>query len=158
MVRAGDPIRASDVSVQACRVTRTATLSHPGAIGTLTTVPFTSEEFDTDGMHDTITNNTRITIKTAGYYEVGSMGSFEAATTYTRTFCNILLNGAVEIARNQSSGTSVNVSQPMHVNTVYYFDVGDYIEVQVNQASGGAKNLEVTPDRSPVFWAARIGS
>jgi len=37
----------------------------------LTAVVFTSERFDTDSMHDTGSNTTRITAQTTGIYSVG---------------------------------------------------------------------------------------
>lgn len=157
MVRAGDPILASDVAVQACRVTRTAALAV--ADGTaLTLVPFTSEEFDDTGMHDTVTQNTRITILVAGYYMIGFNGVFAASNAYTRVFARLLLNGAIEIARDQRPGTSTTLTGVMHVTTLYQFDAGDYVEVQVSQSSGASRNLEATAEYSPEFWAARLGS
>jgi hypothetical protein len=44
------------------------------------------------------------------------------------------------------------------VITMHRFVQGDYIQIEVRQVSGAAKNLEVTPERSPQAWAARIGS
>ena len=52
-----------------CRIYKSAGQS----IGTtLTAVTFDTESFDTDTMHDNVTNNTRITFTTAGYYEVNA--------------------------------------------------------------------------------------
>jgi hypothetical protein len=159
-VAAGQVVRAHDVAVQACRVTRSSALSVPSS-SSLLTVPFNVEEFDTDGMHDNSTFPSRITIQTAGIYMVGFNGVMEASNLYQRTFCNLLLNGTLEIARNQTPGTASTLSSPLQVITCYQFDEGDYIEVQVSQiqSSGSlARNLENTADRSPEFWAARIGS
>lgn len=156
MVTAGEVIRASDVAVQACRVNRTAALSIAAA--TTTVVAFDAEEFDTDGMHSTVTNNSRITINKSGFYVVGFNGTLAASSAYIRTFAELRINGTTGIARSQSPGTSVSVQQTLGVHTVYQFDAGDYVEVQVFQDSGGSKNLEVTADRSPEFYAARIGS
>ncbi len=157
MVQAGDPIFASDVAVQGCRVTRTASLSVVDGTG-LTIVPFTSEEFDTDNMHDTVTNNSRITFNTAGFYMVGFNGSFVAFNAYTRVFARLFLNNAIEIARDQRPGTSLTFTGVMHATTGYYFDAGDYLEVQVSQSSGASRNLEAAADYTPEFWAMRIGS
>lgn len=159
MPRAGDPVKASDVAVQACRVTRGAALSVASGTG-LTTVAFTSEEYDTDGMHDTVTNNSRITIQTAGFYILGFNGTFAAAATYQRVFARLLVNATLEIARDQKPGTGLSFSGVLGITTAYRFVVGDYIEVQVSQSDSGAaaRNLEANPDYSPEFWAARLGS
>lgn len=159
MPTAGQIIRASDVAVQACRATRTVAQSITD--NTVTTVAFDDELFDTDGMHSVSVNNSRITIVTAGFYMVGFNGTFAAGSDYVRTFAELVMNvGATSLGRNQTPGTSTSVQQTLHVSCMHQFDAGDYIEVQIYQdnTAGAARNLEVTADRSPQFWAARIGS
>jgi hypothetical protein len=47
-----------------------------------TTIAYNGEAFDTDTMHDNVTNNSRLTVKTAGYYVFGAqVGITLAATT-----------------------------------------------------------------------------
>jgi hypothetical protein len=158
MVRAGDVVLASDISVQACRVNRTAVLSIPDS--SATTVTFDAELFDTDGMHSTVTNSSRITINTAGIYVVGFVGTMQARSDYVRTLSEIILNGAVSIGRQGGPGTSSSVPQTMNASCVYQFAAGDYVEVTVFQdnSANAASNLEQVSDRSPQFYAARIGS
>lgn len=158
MPKAGDVVRASDVAVQACRVNRTSAQSIPHA--TLTIVSFNAELFDTDGMHDTVTNNSRITINTAGFYTVGFNAAFAASGDYTRTRAILRMNGATDIAIGPIGPSSSPVEQPVMVSCVYEFDVGDYIEVRVDHINGAsaARDLVNVADRSPHFWAARIGS
>lgn len=159
MPNAGDIIRASDVAVQACRVNRTVAQSLTD--NTLTTIAFDDELFDTDGMHDTVTNNSRITINTAGFYTVGFVGVIAANSDYSRTETYLRINGSTVIAFNLKDGTDLgSQSQTLAVSTVYEFVVGDYIEVRVLQdnSSSAARDLEATGDQSPHFYAARIGS
>lgn len=158
MVRAGEVIRASDVAVQACRVTRSAVQSIPD--NAVTTVAFDAEEFDTDGMHSTVTSNSRITINTAGFYIVGFNGLLAGAADYTRTFAILIANGSTEIARSSFGNLPISTTPQLDVTTVDQFDAGDYIEVQVYQDNtvNAARNLEQTAARSPEFYAARIGS
>lgn len=156
MVNAGDVVRASDVAVQGCRLTRTS--AQVITTGVFTMVQFNAELFDTDGMHSTTTNNTQITFNTPGIYVVGFNGTFEAAATYSRVSTAIKLNGTTDLARFQNDGSVNNLQQFLNVSTVYRFVAGDYIEFEVRQVSGANKNLEVTADRSPQGWAARIGS
>jgi hypothetical protein len=154
----GEIIRASDVTVQACRVTRTSALSIPD--NSVTTVAFNDEFFDNDGMHSDVTNNTRITIQTAGIYIVGFHGTLAALSTYTRVFAELIYNGSTPLIREQNAGTSVTAQATLNVVTMMPFDAGDYIEVQVYQdnTANSAQNLELTAFRSPEFWAARVGA
>jgi len=158
MPKAGEVVRASDVAVQGCRVTRTAVQSITDA--TVTAVNFDAEDFDYDAMHDTVTNNTRITFNTAGIYVVGFNGLFAAANDYVRCFAILRLNGVTEIARGAQVSTSTAVNPQIEVSTVYEFAATDYLEAQVFQdnSAAAARNLELTADRSPIFYAARIGS
>src|SRR6266498_542252 len=79
----------------ACRVTTTAAQ-------TLTTsVPlsfvFASERFDTDAIHDNTTNNSRLTCKTAGVYQISGQVEYAANATGRRELL-IRLNGTTPIA------------------------------------------------------------
>jgi hypothetical protein len=156
MVSAGEVIRASDVKVQACRVTRATALSI--ANSTDTTIGFTAELFDNNVMHDNSTNNTRITINEAGFYTVGFNGQLASANTYTAIMATLMVNGSTPIQRVLVPGTSISVPQRIAVSTVDEFAATDYIEVVLYQTSGAARSLELVSDSSPVFWAARIGS
>ncbi len=158
MVRAGEVIRAADVAVQACRVSRATTQTITDA--TETTVAFTTEDFDTDTMHDTVTNNTRITINTAGIYAVSFGCEFSGSTAYARIYAKVNLNATTVIAFEQLAGIGSGspLAQRLCMSTLYQFDVADYIEVIVYQSSGGSRTLSVQTDYSPMFAAARIGS
>lgn len=158
MVNAGDIIRASDIAVKACRVTRTTNQSIPDATETLVT--FNAETYDTDGMHSTVTNNSRITIVTAGVYEVGFNGRFPSGNDYSVLQALLRVNGTTYIAQEQNPGTGIAVPQRIGVKTTTQFVVGDYIEVLVYQDNTGntSEALEVFADYTPVFYATRLGS
>lgn len=158
MVSAGQVIRASDITTQGCRVTRTVAQSIPNSTTTLVT--FDDEVDDDTGMHSTVTNTSRITIAVAGWYHVGFNGHFAAGNDYTRTSAILTVSGTTDIAREQIPGTSASVQQFVSVATAYKFAAGDYIEVSVIQlnTATAARNLEVSADKSPQFFAVRIGS
>lgn len=158
MPLAGQIIRASHAFTPACRVTRTAVQSIPDA-GTPTAVEFTSERFDNDTMHDTSTNNTRITFTSAGIYVVGFHGMFAGAADYNRAFCIIRLNGVTELCRSTPYASSVSTTPQLDVSTMDSFVAGDYVEALVFQdnTANVARNLEQTDRRSPEFYAGRIG-
>lgn len=97
----------------------TASILTPTA-STITPIPFNVEDHDTDSMHDTVTNNTRITIKTPGYY------LFTGVVRYTTSTTNealIRVNGATQIGDAAVTGTNVFLS------TVYKCVAGDYVEL-----------------------------
>src|ERR1043165_754736 len=64
-------------------------------------IPFDSERFDTDNMHSTVTNRSRITFNTAGLYQVTACVEFQANATGER-MASILKNGTTNIARDRN--------------------------------------------------------
>ena len=92
------------------------------------------EEYDTDGMHSNVTNNSRITVQTAGKYHVTAQSAWEPVNNGLRVL-EIMVNGA-RAGRNRASGE-------FYQDTVSWtgeLSVGDYIELRVYQSNGG--NLE----------------
>lgn len=142
----------------ACRVFHNTTQTIVN--NTATAVLFNSERFDTDNMHSTATNTSRITINTAGLYVVGANIDFGTDTDYTDIQLYLRINGATQIAftRDVNPG-AVAGARIMNLNTVYKFAVADYVEVvglQVN-TSAGTNNLDNFTNRSPEFWACWVG-
>lgn len=157
MVSAGQVARAADVAVQACRVSRTVSQSIPDQVDTV--VAFDAEKFDNDDMHDVTTNNSRITINHAGFYEVGFHGRFQSAADYRAVLASINLNGN-SIGQILIPGTTISLPQRVSISTMSKFEVGDFLEVTVYQdnTANVSRTLDMSPDYSPEFWAARIGS
>lgn len=122
---------------------------------TATAIAFNGEDADNDAIHDTVTNNTRLTCRTAGVYHIsGSVLWATGAGNYRQL--KIQKNGATEL---------ISVSQPpvgggngtrQVVNATVELAVGDYVELIAQQDSGGA--LNVTTDVSTRFSMAKIGS
>lgn len=127
---------------------------------TETTVAFNSERFDTDSMHDTVTNNSRITINTAGVYVVSFTGQFANRSDYFRVYSTLRVNGSLPIAVGMVSNQNGVAQNPMvFITTIYKFAVGDYVEARVFQDNnaGVASNLETGTAWTPEFSAAWIG-
>ena len=122
---------------------------------TVTPVDFDTEDFDTDAMHDTVTNNSRITVNTAGVYAVGAHMRWATNATGNRRV-QIRLNGGANLLvidiRAAVSGTNTDQG----VTTIYDFAEDDYIEVEVAQDSGGPLNI-LGGDTAFAFWAVRQG-
>lgn len=139
-----------------CRVKRTTNQSIPNLSNT--PINFTSENFDTDSMHDNSTNNTRITFNTAGKYAVGAQIEWAAGGNTGVRALHIRLNGTTDIGvdwKNEPSGGSLTYND---IETVYDFVVGDYIEATAQLSSSGALDVGADGDVSPIFWAHQVDS
>ena len=115
---------------------------------TFATIAFNTENFDTDTMHDNSTNNSRITIKTAGKYHIGGQINIAANASLG---VRLLVNGGSLIGRifqgNSASTEGANIS------TIYDFALNDYIELQAAVGSGTATT---STDQMTNFWAYKI--
>jgi hypothetical protein len=124
--------------------------------GVFLSVAFDSERFDTDTIHDTVTNNTRLTCKTAGKYLITA--SIEIAFNATGTrIATLRLNGVTPLA-SMSVPAAATGSVPTRLTptTIYDLAVNDYVEVQAWQDSGGALNVSAAGNYSPEFMMVRV--
>lgn len=117
---------------------------------TLTVLALNSERYDTDTIHDTATNNSRLTCKTAGVYAISGNVSFAANATGLREL-DILLNGATMIASKTVGNVGGTVATIVDVGCDYLLAVNDYVELRVYQDSGGALNVLSTGNYTPEF-------
>lgn len=122
-----------------------------------TVLAFNSEFYDTDTMHDPVTNNSRITIKTAGKYRVSANVNWNSNVTGRRAL-ELKVNGTTIIASTVINPQADGVySTGMSVSTTRQFAVNDYIEVITTQGSGGALDVLYFAEYSPHFMAERVG-
>lgn len=114
-----------------------------------------SERYDTDTIHDTVTNNSRLTCHTAGKYDIKGNGRIAANATGDR-YLSIRLNGTTTIAITymKSPGASILI---LSVACDYQLAVNDYVELVAFQNSGGDINLEAIGNYSPEFSMHLIG-
>jgi hypothetical protein len=134
------------------RVTHNVDQSIPN--NAVTTLAFNTESFDTDAIHDTVTNNSRLTCKTAGVYAI--FGGLRFASNATgRRFVLILLNGVTNIAI-YSANADTGAQHQITISHMYKLAVNDYIEMQVLQTSGAALNAETSSDHSPMFGMMKV--
>ena len=133
-----------------CSVYSSAALSVPTGASTWTVVPFASETFDIvqsgdSPSHDTATNNSRIYVRTSGKYEINGQLQIALNATGYRSV-QVRLNaagsgtGGTQLAVNTVDASSAAlVSLP--IPTVEYdLTAGDYVEMFVQQNSGGSLN------------------
>lgn len=134
----------------ACAVYHTAAQSVPNA--TWTTVLFNSEYYDTDAMHDTATNTSRITISTTGIYLLTANILFDIGGTGNRQV-DFMKNGSGFIYRGQTTNNiSASFFTDVSTSTMMSLTAGDYMEVIVYQTNGAALNIR--GDAGGVHFAA----
>jgi len=116
---------------------------------------FNSERYDTDSMHDTATNNTRLTCNTTGTYSITGSVQFAANAT-GRRLIQVRINGATVIATAGFNTVSGSFNTDIVVTTDYQLSATDYVELVAFQNSGGALNVLATSNYSPEFMIKRV--
>ena len=109
----------------ACRAKRTDNTSYTSGAA----LSFDLEDFDTDGMHDTVTNNDRITIQTAGIYLVVFNYTFNYSGTLTKLQANLNVNGSALAYNMQVGSATGNIAGTFPF--LYSYSASDYISVSV---------------------------
>lgn len=122
--------------------------------GTWTSLSIDTETLDSDGGHSNVTNTTRYTAQIAGTYLVLGFAAFASNATGVRG-SRLALNGtAIRGSQTNVNTCSSSVwSSPCWAVTA--MAVGDYVEVQGFQNSGGALNTNNGTDCTTslaVFW------
>ena len=133
----------------ACKATRSSDLSFTSA----TAIAWNSEDFDTDAMHDIVTNSTRVTVNTDGIYIVTLALSMIYTGTLTGANVELMKNGSTfSFTSLQSSRTSDLVSSYTGITTAV---ATDYFEAKVTIS--GATALIVKADTKCSFSAVWVG-
>jgi hypothetical protein len=124
-----------------CGLFRSGVGTIPNATATI--IDWNSERFDTNGFHDNVTNNTRITIPTgyAGRYLVTWQLGFNFNATGYREI-ELLINGS-QFPQSYNLTTSTGYTT-QSAALVYPFSVGDYIQLRATQTSGGNLDISAT--------------
>jgi len=120
-----------------------------------TSLALNSERYDTDSIHDTDTNNSRLTCKTAGKYSIVGSAMFVSNATGLRGI-RIYLNNSTIIAKLYIQAINGDTT-PMAISTIYDLDVDDYVELQSIQTSGGDLAVAYSAEETPEFMMQRVG-
>jgi hypothetical protein len=127
-----------------CNAFNGAGVSLTTAVSTL--VPFDSESWDTDSMHSTTTNPSRITINTSGQYLVTFYARFPSNATGYRQL-NLRLNSGGSSGGGSTwstinlaavNGTSTFVTRTLELTCT----AGDHYEIFAMQNSGATLTLD----------------
>lgn len=134
-----------------CRVYRSTTVQTV-TNNTEAAVQWNDESFDTDSMHSTVTNNTRITAQTAGYYRAYTQLYLYDRPLDSSTEVYIRKNGSTELARyNHRIGSLEGEDYVWVVATMGYLSVSDYVEVIVDNNDSNPNDTDIEPGEARSF-------
>jgi hypothetical protein len=121
----------------------TQTIANTADANTFVAVALDLDVYDSDGLHSTSSNTTRITVPQAGYYEVLCYTNWVSNATGSRKTRG-RVNGSTLL---KASGGRGDGAASTHVQASDRVDlaVNDYVELTVSQNSGG--NLDVSNAR-----------
>lgn len=123
----------------ACKIYHNANQSIANSVAT--GLQFNSEVFKTDNMHSTSSDISRITINTAGVYQIIANVGFDANSTGYR-IVQFRANGATLIPGVIANAiSSPGIGTNIAAVTLYKFNAGDFFEVFVQQNSGSDLNV-----------------
>lgn len=128
------------------------------AVANTTVVPlaFNTERYDTDSIHNTVTNNSRLTCNTAGLYLITFSAEFASNAVGLRSiaprFNGVNTWPSLAELPAVSGGTT-----KLWGSTVWPLIVGDYVELVAYQSSGGSLNVLSTGNYSPEFGMVKVG-
>lgn len=125
--------------------------------GATTALTFDSESYDTDTIHSTVANQSRLTATTAGKYLIWGNVSFAANSAGVR-IVKVQLNGATDIHKVRVEPVDL-ATHPTEIAVCceYSLSAADYVELYAFQNSGGNLDVEQNTDWTPVFGMRKVG-
>jgi hypothetical protein len=121
---------------------------------TPTAITFDSERYDTQNGHSTSSNTSRYTVQTGqdGVWSLGGCVEWAAVNTTGTRQLELRLNGTTIVAFDTDNAPSATLGSRMIVNTEYRLAATDYVELVVNQTSGGNLAVNAAANYSPEMW------
>jgi len=122
--------------------------------GATTVLAFDSEHYDTASMHDTSTDNSRLTAPVTGIYAITASVAWASNPTGRRTI-HLRRSGFASIAVDSRAAFGDEVGTA--IATLARLEAGDYVEVLIQQTSGSSLNIQKDGEHSPEFamtWLA----
>jgi len=125
--------------------------------GTDATINFNTELWDTDSIHDNVTNNSRLTCKTAGKYLIVASLAYVYDNIGLRVI-QIRKNNITNIASYHiPTITVLNWQTTLYLAVIADMSVNDYVELKGYQDCGHDLNTKVSAYQFPTFYMQRIG-
>ena len=120
------------------------------------TLALNSERWDSDSMHDLVTNNGRITVPVDGTYIITANVRWAYYEGAIRQVLAIHCSGPNSlIAKNEAYGSATWLTQT--VSTVYEMSASDYVTMLVYNALASDHNIVSASNYSPELTVTRIG-
>ncbi len=129
-------------------------ISIPNAL--VTRLSFDAERYDTDNIHSTETNTSRLTIPRDGKYLIVGNVCFANGASGARDL-KIVLNGTTIIGYLDNYNPT-NSYVDVALSTVQALSTNDYVELMVYQTSGAALNVRAITQYSPEFMLHWLGA
>lgn len=129
------------------------------SISTWTAQDFATEEVDTDGYHDTVTNNTRITFPENNYYLVHGFHG-HGSDVHDRKI-RLKLNGTTTYRETEHRGNTTSQNPGASIVDVRAYDAGDYIEAEVFSSgtiTTGRTIVNAFPVPADALFAGNLGT
>jgi len=142
------------LTLKRCKVYANAVQAIPNS--SATAIDFAAETYDTDNMHDNVTNNSRITIASAGFYIIKGQLMWAGGIGGRRII--FLWRNGDEIARVEGSGAIEAGSVPTQfIATDYYCNASDYIQLIAYHTKGTDQNTHADGVITSYLMAVRVG-
>lgn len=139
-----------------CRVRHSANQSVTN--GTSLYLAWDTEDLDTDTMHDTVTNNSRITFKTAGVYVITCNVLWVAGNDFTGLGVTLEKNAITPIASAQvGTVADNNINIGLSATTIAKFAVNDYVRAAAFQRNSAVAARNLLADQRTHFEAVWVG-
>lgn len=120
-----------------------------------TTITFDTEEFDTDGYHDTGTNPERLTVPEDGLYILGFHVTTNNNSTGQRQIRFIKNGSDVLTCDTYAASEFPGGDMRRSAGTMFQCTAGDYFTVDMYQ-DGGSVIAATIGIQSPAFWIAKV--
>lgn len=139
--------------IPACRVRHSTTQSTTD--GTFKLVGFDSEDYDTASMHDTVTNNSRLTVPVSGKYLIQAVIEFAANGTGMRAVYYRINGGADIYLSTEPAVAGASTKHRITAVTIDDLAANDYVEIRVKQTSGGSLNITNAQSHATLTYLGR---
>lgn len=140
-----------------CRASLTADTSGQSS-GSWHVVSFDQDDIDNDSMHSTVSNTSRITINTTGYYQITASLSWtndpsgtREAYVYKNNNGDTSLSTGTGLINTTAAYTSNFITTVLIPPMIFSFTAGDYIELYGFQNTGGTLVIKAS-----TFMQARL--
>lgn len=131
-------------------VGRQASATQSTTSGSWTSILLDTEEIDRDNGHSTTTNTSRYTAQTGGYYNVNAIVAWNSNSTGARA-TRLAVNGSAVAGRAVAWQAAASLITASEISAPVFLNVGDYVEMQGNQVSGGALSTSINADFAPMM-------